>query len=302
MDLLNINQLLYRNHSTLKKSTLLHLRIPFSFFLLPVFLLACAVTNEVDSANFWITFFILHLFIYPASNGYNSYFDKDEKSIGGLRNPPKVSKELYWVSLVFDIIGLGLGFLISIEFVIMVFVYGLISKAYSHPLVRLKKYPVIGWLAAGVFQGYFTFVLSYIALANVSVAETWNLSIQLPGILSSMLLLGSYPMTQIYQHEEDGKRGDLTLSRLLGILGTFHFTAIMFIISMVGFSYYFLKYESFHLAIAFGLFLAPVLLFFLAWYFRSRRSLDAANFSSTMRLNFISSLLLNAFFIYWWLI
>jgi 1,4-dihydroxy-2-naphthoate octaprenyltransferase len=300
LDLLNINQLLYRNHSTLKKSTLLHLRIPFSFFLLPVFLLACAVADNVNTSHFLLSFFILHLLVYPASNGYNSYFDKDEKSIGGLRNPPKVSKELYWMSLVFDLIGLTLGLFISFEFVVMIFIYGLISKAYSHPSIRLKKMPIIGWLAAGVFQGYFTFLLSYIALADVPLLETFHPSIQIPGILSSVLLLGSYPMTQIYQHEEDEKRGDITMSILLGIKGTFLFTAIWFTVSTLGFLYYFSTYYDNMIGLYFLTSLSPVLIYFGFWYFRVRKEITKADFTSTMRLNLISSLALNLFFLYLW--
>jgi 1,4-dihydroxy-2-naphthoate octaprenyltransferase len=40
-------------------------------------------------------------------------------------------------------------------------------------------------------------------------------------ILSALFFAGSYPLTQIYQHEEDARRGDLTLSRVLGVAGTF---------------------------------------------------------------------------------
>lgn len=285
----------------MKKSTFLHLRIPFSFFLLPVFLFSCAVANEVNWINFWLVFLILHLFIYPASNGYNSYFDKDEKSIGGLENPPPVSKQLYTVSLLFDLIGMLLGLLISIEFVAMIFVYGLISKAYSHPAVRLKKRPVIGWLAAGVFQGYFTYLLSYIALKDISLSETMSWQIHFPGILSSVLLLGSYPMTQVYQHEEDGKRGDETMSRMLGIKGTFYFTGAMFTLAMGGFGYLFVEHYSLSIAILFFVFLTPVLIYFLAWFLRVVKDESKADFRSTMRLNFVSSLVLNAFFITWWL-
>jgi len=285
----------------LKKSTLLHLRIPFSFFLLPVFLLACAVGEIRDPENLILSFIILHLLVYPASNGYNSYFDKDEDSIGGLKNPPKVSKELYWVSLAFDIVGLLLSLLISLEFTVMILVYGLISKAYSHPSIRLKKYPIIGWLAAGIFQGYFTFLLSYVALKDISIWETLDSRIQIPAILSTLLLLGSYPMTQVYQHKEDGKRGDLTMSRLLGIRGTFHFTAVAFTIATGGFIYYFLEYFTLHEAILFPIFLSPVLFYFGLWYLRVRRDAEMANFQSTMRLNFISALMLNGFFIYVWL-
>jgi 1,4-dihydroxy-2-naphthoate octaprenyltransferase len=56
-----------------------------------------------------------------------------------------------------------------------------------------------------------------------------------PALLSTCLLLGSYPMTQIYQHEEDARRGDKTFSLLLGIKETFIFTAVI----MWGFSHIF---------------------------------------------------------------
>jgi 1,4-dihydroxy-2-naphthoate octaprenyltransferase len=112
----------------MKKSTWQHLRIPFSFFLMPVFLFAASISPIEDLGRFVLVFFILHLLLYPASNGYNSYFDKDEGSIGGLKNPPKVSHELYIVSLIFDGLALILGLIISWQFVIMLFIYGAISK------------------------------------------------------------------------------------------------------------------------------------------------------------------------------
>jgi len=288
--------------NNLKKSTLLHLRIPFSFFLLPVFLLACAIAAHHYIGNLILCFFILHFLVYPASNGYNSYFDKDEESIGGLKTPPKVLRELYWVSLLFDIAGMLLGLLISIEFVILITIYGLVSKAYSHPSIRLKKFPILGWLAAGIFQGYFTYLLCIAAIEDISIFDTFNLKKQLPGLLSTLLLLGSYPMTQVYQHGEDERRGDLTISRVLGVLRTFHFTALAFFISTAGFSYYFFRFYSIDIIAAFVGFLLPVFLFFNVWYFKVRKDREAADFQSTMRLNFISSLMLNAFFIYLWLI
>lgn len=285
----------------LKKSTILHLRFPFSFFLLPVFLLATAVAGAVDFDIFLLVFGILHLLVYPASNGYNSYFDKDENSIGGLKKPPKVTIELYYVSLLLDLIALLLSLFISLEFTVMVFIYGLISKAYSHPSIRLKKYPILGWLAAGIFQGYFTYLLTYIALKDIALSESFNLEIQLPGLLATLLLLGSYPMTQVYQHDEDTRRGDMTMSRLLGIKGTFHFTAIMFGLATIGFAYYFITFQNpFHAAV-FVTVLAPVLGFFGVWYLQVRKSVENADFERTMKLNLISSLLLNAFFIYLWL-
>ncbi|MBV6645466.1 MAG: UbiA prenyltransferase family protein [Cyclobacteriaceae bacterium] len=282
------------------KSTILHLRIPFSFFLLPIFLFAVAVGQPTNALHTALVFFILHFLVYPASNGFNSYFDKDEESIGGLKNPPKVTMELYWVSLIMDGLAMLLGLLISVEFVIMVLIYGLISKAYSHPIVRLKRYAVIGWLAAGIFQGYFTFLMVLVG-TGLELSSTFSGSMQVPAILSSMFLLGSYPMTQVYQHDEDGRRGDHTISRMLGILGTFHFTAIFFTITMAGFGAYFYSFQSIQHGIGFFLFTLPILLFFLYWYLKVTKDMTQANFKYTMRLNFISSVFLNLFFVLWWL-
>ena len=285
----------------MKKTTFLHLRIHFSFFLLPVFLLAVAVSGHIHEQNLWLSFIILHFLVYPASNGYNSYFDKDVGSIGGLKNPPKVNKELYIVSLIMDVIGLALAFLISIEFMLMIFIYGAISKAYSHPNVRLKKYPIIGWFVVGIFQGYFTFLLSYIAINDLSLFETLLWQIQLSGILSTLLLLGSYPMTQIYQHEEDAKRGDVTISQKPGILGTFHFTAFVFLTSNTGFFYFFVHQYSLSTGLIFASAMLPVSAYFGWWYLQARKDRNSADFTSTMRLNFISSVMLNIYFIYLWI-
>lgn len=282
----------------MKKSTLLHLRFPFSFFLLPVFLFGCAVQKEMVWWQAGLTFVILHFLVYPASNGYNSYYDKDEKSIGGLKSPPKVSKELYWAALVMDGVALALGFLISELFVLMIFIYGLVSKAYSHPSVRLKKMPILGWLAAGVFQGYFTFLITVVGVAGLGVGSLLDAKIQFAAMLTTFMLFGSYPMTQVYQHEEDSKRGDKTLSLKLGILGTFHFTAAFFSFSTLLFLLFFLRYYNLLTAAVFIASLFPVLAFFGSWYLKARNNPDQVNFENTMRLNWISSICLNAFFLW----
>ena len=282
----------------MQRSTLLHLRFPFSFFLLPVYLFALSASLSFDPIASSITFIVLHFFLYPASNGFNSYFDKDEESIGGLKHPPKVTKELYYVSLSLDLLALATGALfISMEFMLMLLAYGLASKAYSHPAIRLKKFPFLGWATIFFFQGYFTFLMAYAGINHISFLDAFEIQVQFPAILSSLLLGGSYPMTQIYQHNEDGKRGDNTISRLLGVLGTFHFTAVFFVIANGGFLYYFITWSELSDLILFQIALAPSLIFFLWWYFKVRKNLDQANYTSTMRLNLISSTMLNLFFL-----
>ena len=282
----------------ISRSTFLHLRIPFSFFLLPIFLFALAISDESSYLRAAMVFLIMHIFLYPASNGYNSYFDKDEGSIGALKNPPKVTTELYYTALVFDFIAIMLGLIISWQFAVMIFTYGVISKAYSHPSIRLKKFPFISWFVAGLFQGFFSFIACYMGIKGSSFEEFKNPEILYPAILSSMLLWGSYPMTQIYQHEEDLKRGDITMSLKLGIRGTFHFTAIFFLVSVIGFFYYFNTNFKPDTAWWFLVFLAPMAIYFLFWYLRVINDPGKADFSHTMKLNLISSTCFSLYFLW----
>lgn len=286
----------------LSRSSWLHLRIPFSYFLLPVYLFSLAISPNLNESRILWVFIILHLFLYPASNGYNSYFDKDEKSIGGLRNPPPVNKGLYFLALLFDLAALVLGFWkINVLFVIMLFIYGLVSKAYSHPAVRLKKYPLTGWIAAGVFQGFFTFLMCYIGINDFAIGNCLNIRVLVPATLTSIMLWANYPMTQVYQHEEDGKRGDRTLSLILGIKGTFIFTSIIFLIAAGGFIFYFIEFYEVFYAYTFLLALLPVLGFFAFWFLRVIGDESRAEYKYAMGLNFISSTCLNIFFIYFFL-
>jgi hypothetical protein len=284
----------------LQKATWLHLRIPFSFYLLPVFVFACATQKPESVIQVVTVFIILHVFLYPASNGFNSYFDKDEESIGGLEHPPQVSHELYWTSLAFDAAAILAGLFFGWEFAVMLFVYGLASKAYSHPSTRWKKLPYVGWFVAGFFQGFFTFMMVVVAFSKSFLTVVEDPGYLVPALLSSALLWGSYPMTQVYQHAEDGRRGDETLSRKLGVLGTFHFTAVCFSLASGGFFWYFADTYDLKAAIIFLIAMGPVLVYFLAWYIKVRRDNSLADFRHTMRLNFWSALCLNLFFAWLW--
>lgn len=281
------------------KSTLLHLRIPFSFFLLPVFLFALAVSpNFTESGMLWV-FLILHFLLYPASNGYNSYFDKDEGSIGGLKNPPPVTTGLYWMSLLLDAVAVVLGYIkVSALFSIMLLVYGLVSKAYSHPSIRLKKLPITGWLVTGFFQGAFTFLMCYAGINKFDIENLLQAKVLVPALLTSVMLWANYPMTQVYQHEEDAKHGDNTLSRMLGVQGTFFFAGGFFALAAGGFILFFYQFYEMKYAWTFLLAMAPVVMYFSFWFLKVLKDPRQADYGHTMWLNFISAICLNTFFIW----
>ncbi len=280
-------------------SSVLHLRIPFSFFLLPVYLFSLSFAPNLNQDRLLWVFIILHLFLYPASNGYNSYFDRDEKSIGGLKNPPPVNKSLYAIALLFDLAAIVLAYVkLNTLFAIMVFGYGLASKAYSHPVTRLKKFPIGGWLITGFFQGFYMFIACYVGLNDFSIELAFRPTVLVPAMLTSIMLWGSYPITQVYQHEEDLKRGDITLSLRLGVNGTFYFAGALFSLAVLGFVILLISQFQIKYAVYFLVAMLPVLMFFSYWFMLAKKDNTKADFTNTMRMNFISATCLNAFFVY----
>jgi 4-hydroxybenzoate polyprenyltransferase len=283
-----------------KKDILLHLRFPFSLFLMPIYWLAISQQTNSDLVkNFWI-FVILHILIYPASNAFNSYYDKDEGSIGGLKNPPKVDINLWYAANVFDAIGIIFSILlVGTWFGILVLFYISVSRIYSHPSVRLKKYPILSWLIVGLFQGALIFMMVYTYGQNLNLEDFFaaknaaKAPLILGSLFSALILWAVYPITQVYQHEEDTKNGDKTMSILLGIRGTFIFCMTFFSMAMVC-SFFFLEHNDFVRFIGFS---APIAAFMNWWFFKVWINPAEANFKYTMILNLMASLSLNFCFI-----
>ena len=204
----------------------LHLRLPFSIYLLPVCLFAMTLVPGVSNWGMAIwMLFVIHVLMYPAANTFNSYYDKDEGSVNGLENPPPVDRTLFWVSMGLEGLALLAGAFVNIPFVVFILVYGAFMKAYSHPAIRIKKRPVASWLLISTFQGGFVFLMTYATLHNMSLwellATPGEVKLGLGVLISFLNILALYPVTQVYQHAEDAGRGDLTISRLMGVRGTF---------------------------------------------------------------------------------
>ncbi len=100
----------------IQRSTIQLLRFHFSFFLMPVYWFALSQVVKPNAGRALLIFIILHLLIYPSSNGFNSYMDRDEGSIGGLKSPLQPTRQLLYASLVMDVLAVLLGFFISIYF------------------------------------------------------------------------------------------------------------------------------------------------------------------------------------------
>jgi 1,4-dihydroxy-2-naphthoate octaprenyltransferase len=260
---------------------------------MPVYWFALSQVNHINRANAILIFFILHLLVYPASNGYNSYMDKDTTPVGGLKNPMQPSALLFYVTIIMDAVALLLSLIIAPYFFIGIFFYILASRAYSNRKIRLKKYPVIGYLTVVIFQGAVTYFL-------VSYGSSSNHSLQIPVlamIASGLLIGGVYPLTQIYQHREDYEDGVITISYLLGYKGTFIFSGIVYALAFITMAWYFYLVAAFFKFIILQIFMLPVIVYFFKWFSKVLKRSTEANFKNTMRMNTLASVFTNMGFI-----
>jgi len=178
----------------IQRSTIQLLRFHFSFFLMPVYWFALSQVVKPNLGRAVLIFFIIHLLIYPSSNGFNSYMDRDEGSIGGLKTPLQPTRQLWRVTILMDILAIVLASFISLPFILASGIYILASRAYSVRSIRLKKYPLAGYLTVVVCQGALIFFMVW-----HGSHPDFSLHVPLLGIISvSLLIGGSYPLTQIY--------------------------------------------------------------------------------------------------------
>lgn len=260
---------------------------------MPVYWFALSQTAEINTTGAILVFCILHLLVYPASNGYNSYMDRDTESIGGIEKPQQPTKQLFYVTVLLDITAIAVSYFVSLYFMAGIIAYILVSRAYSYRGIRLKKYPVIGYLTVVIFQGGLTF---FLVMHGCSSDKT--LHVPFMGMLTASLLIGGfYPLTQIYQHKQDKDDGVISISSLLGYKGTFIFTAIIYLLAMSCLGVYLVSNLEQNNFLIIQIFFIPILVFFLWWFKQVLANTDAASFKNTMRMNMLASFCSNCAFI-----
>jgi 1,4-dihydroxy-2-naphthoate octaprenyltransferase len=277
----------------LKASTLQLLRFPFSYFLMPVYFFALSFVDRVDWFRAALIFLLIHLLLYPSSNGYNSYMDRDTGSIGGIKDPMQPTKELFYVTVIMDVLAGALSFFISAWFGLAFVFYIICSRLYSYRGIRLKQYPVIGYLTVIVNQGA---VIFFMVAHGASIDLTTDVSYT--GMLASGFLIGGfYPITQIYQHQQDKEDGVKTISMLLGKRGTFFFCAVMY---TMAFGLLFMDYmnnNALNDFLVLQAFFIPVIIFFLRWFIMVWKDEAKADFKHTMQMNWLAGTCTNLAFI-----
>ncbi|MEK7432310.1 MAG: UbiA family prenyltransferase [Cyanobacteriota bacterium] len=269
------------------KNLFLHLRLNIAIVLSPIFLWGVTLSQEKNMLNLLISFVLFHVFLYGGSNAYNSYYDKDEGPIGGLKNPPKITESLLYFSLGIKILGLIISYFINIYFFTIYLFCFILSIMYSHPLTRLKAMPLVSLLVVGLGQGGLAFMAGWFSQRT----DISNFYLFLFGMFSTIFMsFGIYPLTQIYQIEEDSKRGDITFAVKYGIRKSFIFSVLCTIISAICMiSVIFIKKLYFDMIL---ISLSYVIFIFLVtnWSKNYNEKEIFANYAKIMKINYMNSI------------
>ncbi len=179
------------------------------------FILAVGLTPLLSGERLGTLAWALFLWVVFLNGGtlaLNSVFDKDEGDIGYLRAPPTPPAHLLSFSLGLMAVGQMLAFTLPAGFRLAYAVCFAMSLAYSVPPLRFKAVAGVDW------------VINMWGFGTLTPYAGWAATGRPLDLVHGLVLLGFcplfaslYPLTQIYQVEEDRRRGDRTLALILGM-------------------------------------------------------------------------------------
>jgi 4-hydroxybenzoate polyprenyltransferase len=141
----------------------------------------------------------------------NSAYDRDEGDIAYLRRPPPPPRRLAGFSLGLMGVGQLLALALPVRYAAAYALCFLLSVLYSVPPVRLKAVAGADWV---INMWGFGTLTPYAGWAATGIALDGPLALVL--LAFCPLFAALYPLTQLYQLEEDSRRGDRTLAVVLG--------------------------------------------------------------------------------------
>jgi 1,4-dihydroxy-2-naphthoate octaprenyltransferase len=199
---------------------LVHLRLHFQLMLASIFLLGYVLAGGGVNRRGALAFAIVHLCLYGGATAFNSYFDRDEGPVGGLASPPPVRPELFVFSSGLQVLGLILAAFVGIDFWAICGAMIVLSIGYSHPMVRWKARPWSSLLVVSIGQGVLGFDLGVLA-SGTGAKYLQHPDLILGALTTTLVTTGLYPLTQVYQIEEDRRRGDRTFAVAFGVTGCY---------------------------------------------------------------------------------
>jgi 4-hydroxybenzoate polyprenyltransferase len=142
----------------------------------------------------------------------NSAYDNDIGDIGYLDDPPPPPAHLALWGFALMLAGQGIALVLPRGFAIAYAACFAMSLLYSVPPVRLKAVAGADWLINMIGFGTLTPYAGWaLSTQPLTPAGAWALGGFAP------LFAALYPLTQLYQLDEDRARGDRTLAIALGV-------------------------------------------------------------------------------------
>jgi lycopene elongase/hydratase (dihydrobisanhydrobacterioruberin-forming) len=179
-------------------------------YLLAVGLQGARVGTALDPAALGLVLWVVCL--NGGTLALNSAFDRDEGDVAYLRRPPVPPRHLAAFSIALIAAGQVLAFRLPAPYPMIYAVCFVLSLAYSVPPLRLKAVAGADWI---VNMWGFGTLTPYAGWAATGVPLDAARGLVL--LAFCPLFAALYPLTQLYQLEEDTRRGDRTLACVLGV-------------------------------------------------------------------------------------
>ncbi len=142
----------------------------------------------------------------------NSAFDRDEGDVAYLRAPPPPPRRLFAFGLGLMVAGQVAALALPVTYATLYAACLGMSVLYSVPPFRLKARAGLDWVINLAGFGTLTPLAGWAATGR---------PVTTPGLLLALgfgaLFAALYPLTQLYQFDEDRRRGDRTFALVLGM-------------------------------------------------------------------------------------
>src|SRR5438067_8448042 len=211
-------------------NVVVHLRLPVQLTLAPLYLWGVFGAGGRWSAATVGGFVVVHLFLYGGTTLYNSYYDRDVGPIAGIARPVALPSWALAFSLAWQVAGAVPALLIGPAFAALYVLYATAGLLYSHPRWRLKARPYVSAALIFSVQGLGGFLAGWLAGGRTALpladGRFW-----LMALMAACTILALYPLTQVYQIDEDAARADRTLAMVLAPTGPFAFAVAVLVLA-----------------------------------------------------------------------
>lgn len=196
---------------------LVHLRLHYQLFILSgPYLLGGVYVSELHWPRFLGQFLVVQILLFGGATAFNSFWDRDTGPVGGLRHPPPMQSWMRSAAIGLQVLGLLLAAPLGGVYLLLYVASMLLFWLYSSPLARWKGNPHLSLVAVGVSTGLNPCLMAYLAAGG---STPGSLLVLVAAAGASLLLLSMYPVSQVFQLEEDRGREDVTFAAAYGLGG-----------------------------------------------------------------------------------